>query len=85
MEKSALVKIFRKLSKKDIRELRKLVRSDYFNQRADVIRLFDYLAAAMIQSDCDLSKPEVYKHVFPGQVYDDSLMRYAMSFLLKSN
>jgi hypothetical protein len=84
VEKSILVKIFRKLSKKDIRELRKLVRSDYFNQRTDVIRLFDYLSAAMRQSDCDLSKPEVYKHVFPDQAYDDSLMRYAMSFLLKA-
>lgn len=84
MHKSTLVEAFRALSKKDIRELRKFVRSPYFNQREDVIRLFDYLAEAMEQGEEALHRERAYACVFPGKPYDDAWMKLVMHFLLNA-
>lgn len=83
MQNSILVQVFRSLNKKEIRELRKFVRSPFFNQREDVIQLFDFLADHSEASAEKLEKTKVFPHIFPeGGAYDDSQMRYAMSFLL---
>ena len=47
MQKSNLIFILKRLSKRDWREFRKFVRSPYFNQREDVVLLFDYLDEAI--------------------------------------
>ena len=84
MHKSTLVQAYRALSKKDIRELRKFVRSPYFNQREDVIRLFDYLAEAVEKGAEALHRERAYAFVFPGQPYDDAWMKLVMHFLLNN-
>lgn len=84
MKKSTLLKIFNTLSKKDIRELRKFVRSPFFNQRADVIALYEYLATAKITPEASLEKIFVYAQLFRDQPYDDERMRLIM-FFLKEN
>ena len=83
MQKSTLLKTFNTLTKKNIRELRKFVRSPFFNQRADVIALFDYLAIAKKDPSQNLQKEFVFSKILPGQPYDDHRMRLAMYFLLK--
>ena len=47
MQKSNLISILRRLSKRDWRELRKFVRSPYYNQRDDVVKMFDYIDEAL--------------------------------------
>ncbi|MCB9275213.1 MAG: hypothetical protein H6564_14310 [Lewinellaceae bacterium] len=84
MYKSTLAEAFRSLSKRDIRELRKFVRSPYFNQRDDVIRLFDYLVEAADQGEEALRRERAYAYVFPGQAYDDAWMKLVMHFLLNA-
>ncbi|MCB0566145.1 MAG: hypothetical protein KDD01_17375 [Phaeodactylibacter sp.] len=82
MQKSNLIRLFRSLTKRDIRELRKFVRSPYFNQREDVVRLFDYLAG-VIEEEEALGKGRAFAAIWPGQPYDDELMRLVMHFLQK--
>ncbi len=83
MKNNPLLRIFSSLSKPERRQLRKLVRSPFFNQREDVIRLFDHLDKQVGASERQLTKAKTFPKVFPGQPYDDGLLRHAMSFLLK--
>ena len=82
MHKSTLIQVFRTLTKKDIRELRKFVRSPYFNQREDVVRLFSYIDEVWEKDESLLNREKAYAHVFPGQDYDDPWMKSVMHFLL---
>ncbi len=83
MQKSPLFRLFLTLEKSERRQLRKLVRSPFFNQREDVVRLFDHLDQYADADGPQLRKAKVFEKVFPGQPYDDGLLRYAMSFLLQ--
>jgi len=84
MNNSDLISVFRKLSKKDIRNLRNFVNSPFFNQREDVIQLFEFIAENIEVSATLLKKEKVYAVLFPNTKYEDAKIRYAMSFLLKN-
>lgn len=84
MHNSNLIQLFHHLTLKDLRELRKVVNSPYFNQRRDVIQLFEYIVQVIHLPGQALQKEQVFRAIFPEQVYDDSKMRYVMSFLLKN-
>ncbi|NUO02996.1 MAG: hypothetical protein HUU01_20495, partial [Saprospiraceae bacterium] len=84
MEKSPLFRTFLTLEKQERRQLRKLVRSPFFNQREDVVRLFDHLDQHADAAGLQLSKAKTFAKVFPGQPYDDALLRHAMSFLMQN-
>ncbi len=84
MKNSRLIDVFNSLSNKEIKEFTQFVNSPYFNRRVEVIRLFDYLVKAKDFSIDILEKKLAWKHLFPGLDYDDSQIRYAMSFLLKT-
>ncbi|MEN0003255.1 MAG: hypothetical protein AAF798_03895 [Bacteroidota bacterium] len=79
MKKSTLVYVFQSLNKKEIRELRKFVRSPFFNHRKDVIDLFRYLVTAKAYD-----KASAFEYMYPGAPYEDSKLRHAMSFLLQN-
>lgn len=84
MYNSNLLVLFQKLTKKDLRELKKWVHSPFFNQREDVIHLYEYLLNALQNPGISLHKKDIFKSIFSGEEYDDSKMRYVMSFLLKN-
>ena len=84
MQKSVLVEIVRSLNRKEIREINKWLQSPSHNQRQDVPRLFEYLVKSLADSGGILEKEKAWKHVFPGDTYDDARMRQAMYFLLKA-
>jgi hypothetical protein len=80
---SSLIKICQNLSKTDMRALKKVVRSPYFNQREDVIRLWDYIAESIHNEDDEaLNRTNVFHQVFPKQTFDMATLRHTMSFLL---
>ena len=83
MINTRLVRTFHQLSSKDLRGLRDYVRCDSFNRRDEVTRLFDYLAARVAKTDRKAFEPErLFAAAFPGQTYDNALLRHAMSYLL---
>lgn len=83
MNNSSLVKYLKKFNKKDWREMKNFVRSPFFNQREDVIRLFDYLAKALSEATpLAVDKQKAYASTFPKQGFDEQQLRYVMSFLL---
>ncbi len=84
MQKSNLIVYFKRLSKRDWREFRKFVRSPYFNQRKDILLLFQYLETALASLKPEmLNRKRVFKHVFPNEAFDEKKLRHTTSFLLK--
>jgi len=81
MRESQLLFLFNSLGKKEIRDLNKWLQSPFFNQRADVIKLFDYLKSNSNKKDNSLDKLTVFAILWKGELYEDAKMRYAMSFL----
>jgi hypothetical protein len=81
MKSSKLVETLGALTKPELRELDKFLRSPYFNQRSDVLQLKDYLVANLGKDEKALSKPVVFAAIFPESAYDEKLIRYIMSFL----
>jgi len=84
MKKSPLFRLFLTLEKPERRQLRKLVHSPFFNQREDVVRLFDHLDKYADAGGPQLNKAKTFAKVFPGQPYNDALLRHAMSFLMQN-
>ena len=96
MQDSPLIISFQRLSKAERQALRKWVNSPFFNQRADVVRLFEYLCTHVPvdkpapQNSGELEKIRVFAHVFStegrrsAKGYSDADMRYAMSFLYQA-
>ncbi len=83
MDKTPLITIFRSLSNQEVRELGRLLESPYFNRREEVSRLFAFIKASLELPEGALSKQKAFNKVFPNEVYEDSRMRYTMSFLLQ--
>ena len=79
MEKSKLYVVFSALNKHQLSELKKAVRSPFFNQRGHVAKLFDFLLENPEHPDRRLA----FEHLFPGLAYDDHKFRLSMSLLLK--
>jgi len=84
MQKSNLIRSLRCLDKRDWRAFRKFVRSPYFNQREDVIRLFDYLdemlGALKVEN---LDRKLVFKAVYGMETFEEQKLRHTSSVLLK--
>ena len=84
MQGSQLLDLIKSLTKHDMRELRKVVRSPYFNQREDVILLFDFIEKSLNSKTPNLLKKKVFEILFPNKKYDDTLIRQVMSYLYKT-
>ena len=83
MNNSVLIRVFNSLSNKEVRDLAHFVRSPYFNRREKVVKLYEYLVETKDLSIEGFEKKRAWKYIFPHQEYEDSEMRYTMSFLLK--
>jgi hypothetical protein len=83
MQGSQLFQLIKSLNKHDMRELRKVVRSPYFNQREDVIAFYDYIERVFDDRIPDFSKEKAFKSLFPNKPYNDVTMRHLMSYLFK--
>ena len=78
-----MYQLLNQLDKKDFRQIRKFVRSPFFNQRKDLIDLMTYLEDIIWITKSIPSKEEVYQHLYPGQPFDAQQMRLVMSLLYK--
>lgn len=83
MEKTRLLQLLRTFSGTEFRELKKFVRSPYFNQRREVIALFDFLEKPLKTGKPAPEKEEAFRAVFDSTEFDDHRIRMAMSFLFQ--
>ena len=83
MKDSRLVNIVEKLSPSERRAFSKFLQSPYFNKRADLIRLNDWLNKQIQSSKSKFSKTEAWTFVFPNKRFDDTNCRLMMSYLTK--
>ncbi len=81
MYDSTLFDLFKSLNKRDIRELDKMVRSPYFNQRADVIRLFDHLCLEGKPNKEKWKRENLFSAVYRGEEMEIKKLRHLCSFL----
>ena len=83
MQKSRLLELFKSLDKIEVKKLRKWVRSPFFNQREDVILLFDYLEKSRpFEKTAKLHREYIFSKIFPNEKYNEKKIGYAQSFLL---
>ncbi|MEL6923719.1 MAG: hypothetical protein AAFO94_06690 [Bacteroidota bacterium] len=82
MQKSKLLEVLSQLDKKEQRALGKFVRSPFFNQRADVVDLYDYLMQQLpLRDEALVSKQRVWVAVFGEAPYNEKKISYTISFL----
>lgn len=82
MEKSRLLSIFNTLSKQELKEMGKFVRSPYFNQQEILVQFFDYLVECQ-QLSVIPSKEKTFQKLFANQEFKDVKIRLLMSDLYK--
>lgn len=85
MTQSLLLQLIESLDRKQMRALGKFVRSPSFNQRADVVALYEYLWDCLWIYNIEPSKEKAHAALFKKEKpYDDHKIRMAMSFLHKA-
>lgn len=75
---SKLIEMHALLDHQELTRLRKFLLSPYFNEQELVVDLFDYIN----QFPQALAKQSVWERLYPGEVYDDIVLRRLMSELL---
>lgn len=80
MTSNKLILLFNSLSEQELRDLKLFVRSPFFNQRKDVVQLFDVLRKENLGK---LTEEKLYKKVFPKKDFDKKEMAYVMNYLIK--
>lgn len=80
MQNSKLILALKTLDAKETREFFEYLSSPYFNKETPVIRLGEVLKKSYPKfNDRSILKEEVYKKLFPGKKYNDSVMRNVIS------
>lgn len=83
MKNSKLWKLIGLLDKKDIRELKKMVRSPFFNQREDVILLLDLIINALKDLNVPLNKEYIFDKLYPNEKFNPGQIHLISSILFK--
>lgn len=83
MHGSNLLKLFQALTKKDRREIKKIVASPYFNTRADVQMLYDLIDIHFDNAGTKiiLSKEWLFSEIYKGKKFDTQKINQAASLL----
>lgn len=83
IKNSKLMAVLSNLSRKEQNALRKFLLSPYFNQREDVIQLFEILVKNH-KNSVELPKKEaIFKKIYPKKQFSDQTCRLLMSYLFK--
>lgn len=74
--------IIKTLNREEVRDMRIILRSDWFNYREDLQRLFDLLVSGSAAAQGELpEKTVLFKKIYPDKPYDDRLLRLLGSWL----
>ncbi|MEY3367292.1 MAG: hypothetical protein RI973_447 [Bacteroidota bacterium] len=84
MQSSKLYSILYNFDKYEQNRLKKFLQSPYFNRNESLVKIFDLLTDHInLGKQGELAKEKVWKKVYPGIPYDDTLFRKNCSDLLK--
>ncbi len=83
MFSSKLRELIQTMDTRERSRLAKFVRSPYFNQREDVVRLLDLLDEHLRNATPLPDRQALHKRLSPGEAYDDHRLRLVSSLLLK--
>lgn len=78
-----LLEILATFDNKEIRQMRKLLRSPFFALRKDIKDLFEYLIKHQAKQKVQLSLEDLFKKIYPQQKFDVTRIRGTMSDLLE--
>ncbi|MEZ4943849.1 MAG: hypothetical protein R3D58_23470 [Saprospiraceae bacterium] len=76
MENSPVFTLIHSFTPVELRDVRKFLQSPFFNQRQDIIDLFEALAANQTPE-----KTALWSQLYPGTAFDDQKLRLLMSYL----
>jgi hypothetical protein len=83
MTNSKLIQLLKTFSKEEFKSFGKFVRSPFFYKDKAVINLYDSLKPFYPDfHDKQFTKEFVFRKIYPGKAYNDSLMKYLMSEML---
>lgn len=84
MLRSKFIDIVKTFSKSELKSFREFLASPYFNSNKNVIRLYEFIRKFAPDFSSDLlTKELLYKKLYPGKKYNDTVMRILLSDLLK--
>ncbi len=80
---SKLFELYSTFTYKELKSLKKLVRSPFFNENDTLVKLFDILNKGTLRENGQtLERTNVFAQLFPGEVYNDLKLRRLMTDLL---
>jgi hypothetical protein len=83
MQDSLLWQVLETFSKKDFRDFRKFINSPYFNQKAELVALFEYYHQCILAKKENLSKEKAFNKLMPNVKFNDVKLRLANSEILE--
>lgn len=83
MEKSKVFLLIKTLTDSEIEQLGTFVRSPYFNDKAELVRLFDLMLQQSRTNNRTWDRNLIFQQVFPGEPYHEKKLNYASSDLNK--
>jgi len=83
MQNSRTFTLIKTLSDAQMRDLKKFVRSGYYNQREDVILLLDFLWKKKKTSTGPISGASAFAAMYPNAKFESNKLRMLLSFLLR--
>lgn len=83
MKGSKLKELVENLNKKEISSFKKFLKSPFFNHRADVIKLFDWMIRQQKRTKPVWTKEAVFATIFPGIAYSERDINLLMSYLFR--
>jgi hypothetical protein len=79
MEKTLVWEAIKSLSKKEIKEFTQFLQSPFYNQRTDLMLLFNLISTSKVH----ISREQIFQKVFPNEDFDDQKLRLHLSYLFK--
>jgi len=83
MVNTRLIKLMEFLSKKELKDFSKFIRSPFFNTRADLILLFEIIEKNLNAKPEKLNKEVIFKKLYPNRSFDPTHFNLIRSYLLK--
>ena len=84
MHNTELWAYLRALSAKELKQLQLWLQSPAFNQREELLRLFDFLKKNLTRKkQRDLTRAAAWAATFPGAVFEEKKLHYTVHYLLR--
>lgn len=80
MYKSKFIRLYQTITLAEKRLLKKWLESPVYNQREDIVKVFEFLSSRKTLSTITLQKERAFKYIYPKQKYDVYQLNYLLSY-----